>query len=192
MSDATIYSDFNCPFCYATHERLERLDLHDRVRWRGVQHAPELPLPMRPAAGPFAIELAREVESIRLRAPEVPIEVPPGKPNTGPAIELAAAATGELAGDLVLDLYRRFWRDGEDLSDPAVLAAAAADVSAGGGAATGRDGAALARDWQREWSRLGIGGVPLLIAADGRYLYGLKDAEELAGFLADADPTPRD
>lgn len=187
MSEITIYSDFNCPFCYATHERLERLGLHDRVRWRGVQHAPELPLPMRPAAGPFELELAREVESIRVRAPEVPIEIPPGKPNTGPAIELAAAATGETAGELVLDLYRRFWRDGEDLSDPEVLAAAAA----GADGATGRDGSALAREWQRAWSRLGIGGVPLLVAADGRHLYGLKDAEELAGFLAEADPKPR-
>ncbi|KAA0273285.1 MAG: hypothetical protein EDQ89_05320, partial [Acidobacteria bacterium] len=126
MPGPILYSDFNCPYCYATHERLERLGLHDRVRWRGVQHSPELPRPMRAAAGPFAAELAREVESIRLRAPEVPIELPTGKPNTGPAIELAAAAGGEAAGGLVLGLYRRFWRDGEDLSDPDVLAAALA------------------------------------------------------------------
>jgi predicted DsbA family dithiol-disulfide isomerase len=181
MSDVTIYSDFNCPFCYATHERLAALGLHEQVRWRGVQHSPELPLPMRPAEGPFKAELAEEVESIRRRAPEVPIEVPPGKPNTGPAIELAAAASGDVADDLVLGLYRRFWRDGEDLSDPDVLAAAAAVA----GEAGDRDGTALAREWQREWSRLGVGGVPLLVAEDGRYLYGLKDAEEIARFVAD-------
>lgn len=182
MTGVTLYSDFNCPFCYATHERLANLGLHDRVRWRGVQHAPELRQPMRPAAGPFAIELAREVESIRLRAPEVPIEVPPGKPNTGSAIRLAAAAPPAAAEQLVLDLYRRFWRDGEDLSDPDVLAAAAAASGTGDGDDS-PDGETTAREWQREWERLGVGGVPLLIAADGRHIYGLSDAGELARFL---------
>jgi predicted DsbA family dithiol-disulfide isomerase len=185
MAGPVLYSDFNCPFCYATHERLARLGLHDRVRWRGVEHSPELPEPMRPAAGPFAAELAAEIESIRLRAPEVAIEVPPGKPNTGRAISLAAAAPPADAERLILDLYRRFWRDGEDLSDPDVLAAAAGPDAAAPG-----DGDELASEWQREWSRLAIGGVPLLVAADGRYLYGLKDAAELAAFISAADRDP--
>jgi len=186
MPDPILYSDFNCPYCYATHERLAQLGLHDRVDWRGVQHSPELPQPMRTAAGPFAAELEREVESIRLRAPEVPIELPTGKPNTGPAIRLAAAAPAADAERLILDLYRRFWRDGEDLSDPDVLAAAAGtDAPAPG------EGEELAAEWQREWSRLRIGGVPLLLAADGNYLYGLKDADELAGFIAEPEVEDR-
>ena len=32
-----LYSDFNCPFCYAMHERLYEMTLLARCEWRGVQ-----------------------------------------------------------------------------------------------------------------------------------------------------------
>jgi predicted DsbA family dithiol-disulfide isomerase len=38
----TLYSDFNCPFCYAMHDRLHEMKLLDRCEWRGVQHASHL------------------------------------------------------------------------------------------------------------------------------------------------------
>lgn len=184
MPGLVLYSDFNCPFCYATHERLERLGLHGRVEWRGVEHAPELPVPMRCFEGAPAAELEREVEAIRLRAGEVPIAVPPGKPNTGPAIRLAAAAmerSPERGEALVLALYRRFWRHGEDISDPAVLERIGGEA----GLPPLADEAEPARSWQREWWRLGLGGVPLLVRPDGRHLYGLVEAAALQAFLAD-------
>ena len=51
----TLFSDFNCPFCYALHERLHRLQLLDHCAWKGVQHAPYLPIPMRPWQGHCAL-----------------------------------------------------------------------------------------------------------------------------------------
>ena len=39
---ATLYSDPNCPFCYAIGERLLTLSVERQVEWRGVQHAPHL------------------------------------------------------------------------------------------------------------------------------------------------------
>lgn len=107
-----VYSDFNCPFCYALNEALLRLNLAEPPAWRGVQHAPGLLVPMTPWRGALAEDLEREVEAVRLRAPDLPITLPPGKPNTARAIRAAALALqldrqrGPLFKDL---LYRAFW-----------------------------------------------------------------------------------
>src|SRR5574341_165313 len=85
-----VYSDFNCPFCYAMHERLHGYGVLDRVAWRGVQHAPHLPIPMARWNGPLMDELRHEVAMVGRLAPTLPIVVPEGKPNTGPAIRLEA------------------------------------------------------------------------------------------------------
>ena len=42
----TLFTDLNCPFCYSTEQRLERLGVGDQVAWRGVEHEPELTVPM--------------------------------------------------------------------------------------------------------------------------------------------------
>ena len=86
-----LFSDFNCPFCYALHERLHDLKLIDRCEWRGVQHAPQLPRPMKPWQGSLGVELWHEVTVVQRLAPGLPIAPPPGKPNTKPAIEGAVA-----------------------------------------------------------------------------------------------------
>ncbi|ALA58747.1 hypothetical protein [Nitrospira moscoviensis] len=48
MQPLLAYGDFNCPFCYAMHERFHGRGLLKDAEWRGVQHAPHLPIP-RPA-----------------------------------------------------------------------------------------------------------------------------------------------
>ena len=35
-----IFSDLNCPFCFAMHERITQLQLHSRVNWCLIEHAP--------------------------------------------------------------------------------------------------------------------------------------------------------
>ncbi len=183
---ATLYSDPNCPFCYATEVRLDALGLNDRVQWHGVEHSPELAVPMAPAGPALAAELPAEVESVSARAPEVEIAVPPGKPKTELAIRYGAAALRRDPGagrDFVRSLYRAFWAEGADLSDRAVLdrLADAADLA---GLWPDDDDAATARGWRRGWQRTGLGGVPLIIRADRESLYGLVEAEALAEFLA--------
>ena len=86
-----LFSDFNCPFCYALHERLYDLNLINRCDWRGVQHAPHLPSPMKPWRGSLGAELRHEVTVVQRLAPGLPIALPSGKPNTKPAIERAVA-----------------------------------------------------------------------------------------------------
>ena len=78
MSDSYIlYSDFNCPFCYALHERLHDMALLSRCEWRGVQHAPHLPRPMKPWHGSLGVELRQEVAVVQWLAPDLQIAPPP-------------------------------------------------------------------------------------------------------------------
>jgi predicted DsbA family dithiol-disulfide isomerase len=125
MSDAyTLYSDFNCPFCYAMHERLHAMNLLHRCEWRGVQHVPHLSKPMARWSGTLGAELRHEVTLVQRLAPGLAIPLPPGKPNTQRAVELAVSLLRQDIGrgmEFVRQAYRAFWCEGEDLSDPTVL-----------------------------------------------------------------------
>ena len=181
----TLFTDLNCPFCYATEQRLEQLGVGDAIAWRGVEHEPELPVPMALDDVEIAAELAEEVASVRARAPEVAIAVPPGKANTAAGLLATAAA---LRVDPVRGagfrraVYRAFWRDGRDVSDPAVLEALARDQGLPALATRPEDAVTVA-SWQLQWQRSPLRGVPLLIRDDGETVYGLKDLETLARFV---------
>ena len=181
----TLFTDLNCPFCYSTEQRLERLGISDQVVWRGVEHEPELPVPM--AHGDLAIlaEVTEEVESVRSRAPEVTIAVPPGKANTAAGLLAAAAALRVDAvrgAALRQAVYSAFWRDGLDISDPAVLDALADDVGLPPRQTRPEDALTVA-SWRLEWERSPLRGVPLLVREDGEIVYGLKDVDTLERFV---------
>jgi predicted DsbA family dithiol-disulfide isomerase len=181
----TLFTDLNCPFCYSTEQRLERLGVSDRVAWRGVEHEPELPVPMARDDLEIAAELAEEVASVRSRAPEVAIAVPPGKANTAAGLLAAAAALRVDAGRGAAfrqALYRAFWRDGRDISDPAVLDELA-DAAGLSPLPTRPEDALTVASWRLEWERSPLRGVPLLVREDGETVYGLKDAETLERFV---------
>jgi predicted DsbA family dithiol-disulfide isomerase len=181
----TLFTDLNCPFCYATEQRLEQLGVSERIAWRGVEHEPDLPVPMALDNLDIAEELAEEVQSVRSRAPEVAIAIPPGKANTAAGLLATAAA---LRIDPVRGagfrqaVYRAFWRDGRDVSDPAVLEALAREHGLPGLATRPEDAVTVA-SWRLEWERSPLRGVPLLIRDDGEIVYGLKDLDTLARFV---------
>ena len=178
-----LYSDFNCPFCYALHERLHDLALLDRCAWRGVQHAPHLPRPMKPWSGSLGAELRHEVSLVHRLAPALPIALPPGKPNTGPAITLAAShlqQNREMGMQMVRALYRALWVEGKDLSSPLVL-----DEF---GLADGLDLDQLTETWTAGWQETGQSSVPMIVSPDGRQLVGCVPEERLARFFAEELP----
>ena len=181
----TLFTDLNCPFCYATEQRLEHLGVHDRITWRGVEHEPELPVPMARDDREIAAEVAAEVESVQLRAPEVPIAVPPGKANTAAGLLAAAAAlrTDPVRGAAFRRaVYGAFWRQGRDVSDPQVLAELAEQAGLPGPQTLPEDSLTVA-SWRLEWERSPLRGVPLLLRDDGETVYGLKDTETLERFV---------
>lgn len=179
-----LYSDFNCPFCYALHERLHDLGLIDRCEWRGVQHAPQLPRPMRPWEGSLGAELRHEVAMVQRLAPGLPIALPPGKPNTLPAIEQAIALLRKdlrNGMDFVQRTYRAFWSEGQDISDPLVL-----KQLAGEHCAEDIDGEnqLIAQRWETAWHATGQNGVPLLVSPDGDLLVGCVPREQVQQFFS--------
>ena len=182
---AVLYSDPNCPFCYAMEERVHALGLADRVQWRGAQHAPHLPAPMLSSSHPAGEDLEGEVRAIRALAPEVEITVPPGKPSTALAIRWGAAALDRdpVAGRaFVHELYRAVWIRGADLSDPLVLAGLAA-ASGLPGLDPGPEAERTAAAWQEAWHDTGRPGVPQLISEDGQLRNGLADLAVIEDFL---------
>ncbi len=150
-----LYSDFNCPFCYALHERLHDVGVIDRCEWRGVQHAPQLPRPMKPWSGSLGAELRHEVTMVQRLAPGLPIALPPGKPNTLPAIEHAIALLQKeprVGMDFVRRTYRAFWCEGRDISDPVVLKELAGEYVVETGDMQSQ---VLAQKWETAWHATG-------------------------------------
>jgi predicted DsbA family dithiol-disulfide isomerase len=184
-----LYSDFNCPFCYALHERLYALGVMEQVSWHGVQHAPHLPRPMATWAGHLSAELKQEVEMVRRLAPELSITVPPGKPNTRLAIAVAARAQmtdPSRASEFIRSLYRLFWVDGSDLSDERQLQLEAerhgfAGAELVGSAAPPVDH--VLSKWRDLWEESEHQGVPLLERSDKQVLAGLVPGESIKQFL---------
>jgi len=190
MSDAdTLYSDFNCPFCYALHERLHDLQFIDRCEWRGVQHAPHLPRPMKIWQGSLGAELRHEVTVVRRLAPGLPIALPPGKPNTRLAIEQAVALLRHDRSHgmtFVLETYRAFWCEGRDISNPTVLRRLV--ERAGGSPETmgsmNHESHQVAQEWEAAWHRTGQAGVPLIVSPEGDLLVGCVPPEEIRRFFS--------
>ena len=183
-----LYSDFNCPFCYAMHERLHEMNVLALCEWRGVQHAPQLPRPMKPWQGPLGAELRHEVAVVQRLAPGLPIALPPGKPNTKPAIEQAVALLRRDRSHgmaFVRETYRAFWCGGSDISDPAVIRQLAEQ---GGGSQESRgsindESRQVAQAWEAAWHVTGQAGVPLLVSTEGELLVGCASPEQIRGFF---------
>jgi predicted DsbA family dithiol-disulfide isomerase len=183
-----LYSDFNCPFCYALHERLHEMGLMDRCAWRGVQHAPYLPRPMARRQGAMGAELRHEVAVVQRLAPGLPISLPSGKPNTKSAIGLASRLLRleqRVGMEFVRRAYRAFWVDGLDLSDPILLESLAAKAGGawnGGGLDEETD--RIVREWEEVWHATGQPGVPLILSQDGELLIGCMPEEHIRRFFA--------
>lgn len=192
LNQCRVYSDFNCPFCYAMHERLHALGLIQQVSWHGVQHAPHLPQPMATWAGHLQAELKQEVEMVRRLAPELSISLPAGKPNTGLAIMASARALrkdASRAAAFIRSLYRAFWVNGSDLSDERLVQLEAERHGFTGTELLGSVEPAVdlvLREWAQRWEETDHQGVPLLQRADNQLLVGLVSEETLKQFFTGA------
>jgi predicted DsbA family dithiol-disulfide isomerase len=184
-----LFSDFNCPFCYVLHERLHELELIDRCAWRGVQHAPHLPRTLKAWQASSLAELQHEVAVVRRLAPDLPIALPRGKPNTHEAILCAAQRIQEdpLDGlELVRNIYRAFWCEGRDISDRQVLE----DLARWPVETTSNEQVRrIAQDWTAAWQATGQCGVPLLVDSGGDLLVGCVPREQIVDFFQRERPT---
>jgi 2-hydroxychromene-2-carboxylate isomerase len=180
-----VYGDLNCPFCYALEERLVARKLQPQIEWRLVEHAPELPLePARASSGQLE-ELARELESIAQRAPDVVMGRPGFRPNSGLAIKVVAEATSidlRRAWTLRLLLFRALWREGQNIADPRVVVALAEHAGLPPPRGT-PEATAIALRWTHEWRDARFERIPVMISDVGTRMLGLMPPRQLELFL---------
>ena len=185
VSKFTVYADFNCPFCYALNERLHAMDLEERVDFRCIEHAPASG--SKDTTFEALSELVGEVAQLRRRAPSIQINIPLFRPNTAVATTLANAVEAvdrPRAARLRRRIFRALWIDGEDISNPDLLAALLADLEIEppdeGAAVTDRT-----VEWQREWeTNPGFDrAIPVVISDRGESVVGFPLEPELDLFL---------
>lgn len=180
------YGDLNCPFCFAEQERLVHLGNADKVEWRGVEHAPGLPLRWEETTETERVELDQEVGRARERAPEISIRNPGTRPNSRLAIAtLAAIDPEDTATSLTarVGLYRALWQDGRDISKHEVIrdvwdSLGLPEVDAL------LEGRRRAKIWTVEWTYGPFDRrIPVLASKADERLLGLAAPAELSRFL---------
>jgi len=189
-----VISDFNCPYCFTLNEWLADLGLADQVRWVGVEHKPHLPSGLDQPNRPDDLStLRQEVSDVSVRAPEVGVNLPPVWINSHRALLVQAALEDEapeVAHRFRQEVFRRFWREGLDISAEAELEAAleAAGVSLDEGAFFDEQELATTTDWWlQELDR-----IPCMLAPTGARHLGLQDRPAVESFVLGAlrEPPP--
>jgi diguanylate cyclase (GGDEF)-like protein len=181
------FIDFNCPYCFALHERLCRWGLVDQIEWSMIEHADHLISPGEQAAEED--KLSDEVFEVRHRAPDIELHLPLTRARATPATRLIAQVQSE-APDRVdalrRSVFRSLWQRGEDIGDLNVLRGLLHQ--------SGLDALLLQRSeadsstldaWQNDWNSGGFDrSIPVVThRALKRRLIGLPEERTLAEFL---------
>jgi diguanylate cyclase (GGDEF)-like protein len=189
VEEFVVYADFNCPFCYALNERLDELNGSYPIEWRPIQHMPSIDgLMLAPVT---QAQLASEVFTVRHRAPDVPISLPPVWSNSRRATEAYVAASaidGERAALLRRDIYRALWKDGRDIADPAVIAELLHTNGFDDDVDADIDARLALGEWQRLWEEGPYDErIPTITSDEGRTLLGLSSPNEIEAFFRGQD-----
>ena len=159
----------------------------DAVRWRGVQHEPQLGVPMRPLERRAVNRIDDEIAEVKRRMPGIVMHLPRGKPNTQRAIIAVASVMRQMPARAAAyrdALYRAYWRDGTDLSSMADLQRVADSAAVPRMVALDHpDADEMVESWDLDWATERLGGVPRVIRADGKILWGLKPFDEMQAFF---------
>lgn len=193
MPPFTVYADLNCPFCYALHQQLVALGRMAVVDWRLVEHAPDVSVFNNTPES--QAELASEVFTVRSRAPDVQIALPPLRSDSRFATLCVIAAREicpQKAAQLLKNLYEALWVDGLDISATPVIYNC---ITAAGlpGELTIEEHHETQLDtdqatWEQAHNHLR---VPVLIDADGRKVLGLPTGEQISTFFGGGEqPQP--
>ena len=192
-----VYADIACPWCYVGRARLHRAleqrpALAPTLRWRPFQLQPDMPAEGRD----FRTVLEQKFGSWD-RAEQMfdriytlgneldldfqfdAIEV---APNTADAHRLVLGAAEQNRGDaMATALFRAYFSEGRNVSDPAVLIDCAEDAGLDADAArsllAGDDYAEAVRGSQQQAQRKGITGVPCYVFDDEHALTGAQSVD---------------
>jgi len=194
MDKYIVYGDLNCPFCYALQEQLAHCDLLAQVDWRLIEHAPEIGVYGRNAES--QAELAGEVFTVRSRAPQVQLSLPPIRSDSRFAILCIIAAMEQdysKALQLRANLYRALWVRGLDIANTSVIYDCITEAGLPGELSIEERHEEVLNHWQSEWEHGDFAlRIPVVVAPDGRRMLGLAPPEDLISFFggAEIDATP--
>lgn len=190
MSQNLVYADLNCPFCYALSEQLSALEFSDRVDWRLVEHAPDISV--FNTTPESQAELASEVFTVRSRAPNIQVSLPPVRSDSRFAnlCVIAAREIDEIkAHQLLRNLYRALWIDGKDLGSTAVIYDCIIAADLPGELSIEEHHESLLSQWQHEWEQGSYNlRIPVLASDDKRQLLGLPSQEHIIAFFGGEQP----
>ena len=193
-----VFSDIACPFCFIGDARLERVlkahpDLELNWFWHPFQLQPDLPKRGVPW-DEFSRQKFGSLEGRRAAFAQVVLngssegiefdfERMPVAPNTLDAHRLVLlASTQEFGKPMSGALYRAYFCQARDITDPNVLEALAVGVGLEEGAVRdllgGNEFSDEVRASQLEAARLGISGVPFYVFNQKFALSGAQPSEE--------------
>ena len=116
------YIDFNCPYCFALHERIQRWNLGDKIKWEMIEHSSHI------LDGPFDIHqeqlLTTEVVEVHHRAPDVDLLLPAQRCRSTTATRLQTYVQREFMDkrhEFRTAVFRSLWQNGEDIGDHKIL-----------------------------------------------------------------------
>ena len=193
-SRVVVISDFNCPYCFTLNEWLQGLGVASNVYWVGVEHKPHLPTQLVEVnRSEDSTTLNSEVQDVQRRAPEVGVALPPVWLNSQQALLLQAAVEAEepqRAAALRTAIFRSFWREGGNLSDPQQLAACQEEAGLNPSEDRFLDGEQLQRI--TSWWQQALDRIPCMLAPSGARHLGLQDRAAVEAFVMGAlhEPPP--
>ena len=177
-----VYGDLNCPFCFALHERLGKLNL--QPQWCYVEHAPEQN--STTMTDEQKALLKYEFDLLQQRATDVDALEPAFCINSQLAIHTLMMVENECPEKAALfrsNLYRGYWQQGRDISDLQfiyeILEQLNIQISA--------DLTQVVRQqhqWQEEWQTGNFDRrIPALVAPNGEVMLGLQHPDNIQNFF---------
>ncbi len=182
-----LYTDLNCPYCYAFHQYFD--DMQDEVvfEWRLIQHAPTLS--RESFMREDYIELVNEVADVKQKTDALIINTPEYRSNSylaTLAVFFYAKNDPKKQWALIKQFYQALWLDGLDISLPSVIEQIIGEPF-DAELAEKEVGSALTV-WQVNWENGGFAGyIPSIQSLDQRILLGYPPIEQLKAFLFDGD-----
>lgn len=180
-----LYEDLNCPFCYALSEEFEAHGLTRYFSWRGVQHAPNAPVPWGEPGASLSALIENEVETVRRRAPHLPIRRPNGQPNTAYATYCVADAMerNEAVGDrLKRAIKYALFRENRDISNPELIDNLRASLGLPKMGSLDQLTPKVER-WQSEWVQIRPRMIPMIMTPTGKKRPGLGELADAVAFV---------
>ncbi len=179
-----IFTDLNCPFCFALHERVRREHLENQVAWCYIEHAPALN--SRIMTEDQAALINHEYRVILQRARDIKLIQPHICINTKLAI--LTLITVELKNPKLGALYRHrlyeaYWQQGLDISDPQVLHEILSSLNIDG-LNINEEARRIQHMWQEQWESGNFDHrIPAMQSSTNEVMLGLQHADNIRNFL---------